>query len=68
MSGFCQAQKVLISPGEGGSNLSDILPRLAGVNHFTFINARSGYHNLKLDNQSSYLSIFSYPLDRYRYI
>ena len=28
----------------------------------------SGYHNLKLDEQSSYLTTFSCPFGRYRYI
>ena len=33
----------------------------------SIINGISGYHNLKLDKQSSYLTTFVCPFDRYRY-
>ena len=33
----------------------------------SIIDANLGYHNLKLDKQSSYLTIFACPLGRYRY-
>ena len=42
--------------------------RLAGVTYLTLIDASSGYHNLKLDEKSSYLSTFSCSSGRYRYI
>ena len=29
---------------------------------------QAGYYNLRLDERSSYLTIFSCPFDRYRYI
>ena len=33
----------------------------------SIIDASSGYHNLKLDKQSSYLTTFACPFGRYRY-
>ena len=51
-----------------GPTLNDIIPRLAGVKYLTLTDASSGYHNLKLDEQSSCLSTFSCPFGRYRYI
>ena len=33
----------------------------------SIINASTGYHNLKLDKQSSYLTTFACPFGRYRY-
>ena len=33
----------------------------------SIINVSSGYHNLKLDKQSSYLTAFSCPFGRYQY-
>ena len=33
----------------------------------SIIDASSGYHNIKLDNQSSYLTMFACPFGRYRY-
>ena len=33
----------------------------------SIISANSGYHNLKLDKQSSYLTTFSCPFGRYQY-
>ena len=33
----------------------------------SIIDASSGYHNLKLDTQSSYLTTFSCPFGRYHY-
>ena len=60
--------KVLIRPIHRGPTLNDILPKLAGVKYLMLINVSSGYHTLKLDKQSSYLTAFSYPFGRYRYI
>ena len=34
---------------------------------FSLIDASSGYHNLKLDEKSSYLTMFAYQFGRYRY-
>ena len=50
--------KMFIRPVHRGLTLNDILPRLAGVKNLTLIDTGSGYHNLKLDEQSSYLAKF----------
>ena len=60
--------KVPIRPIHRGPTLNDILPRLPGVKYLMLINSSSGYNNLKLDEQSSYLGTFSCPLGRYIYI
>ena len=45
-----------------GPILNAITPRLAGVKYLTLIDASSGYHNLKLDKQSLYLTTFLFHL------
>ena len=47
--------------------LNDILPKLNNVQYMSIIDASSGYHNLKLDKQSSCLTTFACPFGRYRY-
>ena len=47
--------------------LNDILPKLNNVQYMSIINASLGYHNLKLDKQSSYLTTFACLFGRYRY-
>ena len=37
------------------------------MQYMSIINASSGYHNLKLDKQSSFLTTFACVFDRYRY-
>ena len=60
--------KLLIRPIHIGPSINDILCRLAGVKYLMLIDVSSGYHNIKLDKQSSYLTTYSCPLGRYRYI
>ena len=60
--------KVLIRLAHQGLTLNNILPRLACVKYLTLIDASLACHNLKLDEQSSYLTTFSCPFGRYRYI
>ena len=50
-----------------GPTLNDILPRPNNVQYMSIIDASLGYHNLKLDKQSSYLITFACPFGRYRY-
>ena len=50
-----------------GPTLNDILPKLNNVQYMSIIDASSGYHNIKLDNQLSYLTMFACPFGRYRY-
>ena len=60
--------KVLIQPVHRGLTCNDILERLAGIKYLKLIDTSSGYHNLKWDEQSFYLTTFSCPLGRYRYM
>ena len=63
-----RSNKALTSPVHRGHTLNDILPRLAGIKYLTLINASSGYHNLKPDKRSSYLTMFSWSFGSYRHI
>ena len=47
--------------------LNDILLKLNNVQYMSIIDASSGYHNLNLDKQSSYLTTFACLFGRYRY-
>ena len=38
------------------------------MEYVMLIDRSSGYHKLKLDEKSSYLTTFSCPFDRYQYI
>ena len=58
---------MLIRPIHRGPTLNDILPKLNNVQYMSITDANSGYHNLKLDKQSSYLTTFACPFGRYRY-
>ena len=58
---------MLIRPGHGGSTLNDILPKLNNVKYLSLMDASSGYHNLKLDKRSSYLTTFPCHFGRYRH-
>ena len=51
-----------------GSTLNNILLRLVGVKYLTLIDASLGYYALKPCEQSAYLTCFSCPFGRYRYI
>ena len=59
--------QALIRPVHQGPTLNDILPKLNNVQYMSIIDASSGYHNLKLDKQSFYLTTFSCPFGRYQY-
>ena len=58
--------QALIRPIHRGPTLNDILPKLTGVKYMSIIDASSGYHNLKLDKKSSYLTTFACQFGRYR--
>ena len=62
-----QLNQVLIRPIYRGPTLNDILLKLNNVQYMSIINASSGYYNHKLDKQSSYLTTFACPFDRYRF-
>ena len=48
--------------------LDDILPKLNGAKYFTILDARSGYWNIKLDEESSYATTFNTPIGRFRFL
>ena len=47
--------------------LNNILPKLNNVQYMSITDVSSGYHNLKLDNKSSYVTTFVWPFGWYRY-
>ena len=48
--------------------LEGILPTLAKVKLFTVLDAKDGFHQVKLDEASSRLTTFWTPFGRHRYI
>ena len=50
-----------------GPTVNNSLPKLNNAKYLSFIDASSGYHNLKHDEKSSYLMIFTCQFGRYRY-
>ena len=48
--------------------LEEITPKLAGAKLFSKLDARNGYWNVKLDEESSYLTTFNTPNGRYRFL
>ena len=49
----------LIRPVGKGPTISDILPKLAKVMYEMVIGANCGYHTLKMDDKSSYITTFT---------
>ena len=47
--------------------LDEILPQLADARVFSVLDAKDGFHQVKLDERSSYLTTFWTPFGRYRY-
>ena len=60
--------KALIRPIHKDPRLNDILPRLTVVTYLMLIDANSRNYNLKINEKSSYLTIFSCPFGKYWYI
>ena len=58
---------VPITPIHRGPSLNDILLTLSNAMYLSLIDASSGYHNLKLDEKSSYFLTCAYQFGRYRY-
>ena len=51
--------QALIRPIHRGPTLHDIFPKLNNAKYLSLIDGSSGYHNLKLDEISSYLTMFA---------
>ena len=47
--------------------LDEILPQLANARVFSVLDAKDGFHQVRLDEASSYLTTFWTPFGRYRY-
>ena len=62
-----QLNQALIIPIHRGPTLNNILPKLNNARYLSLIDASSGYHNLKLDKKSFYLTTFACQFGRYRY-
>ena len=58
--------QALIRPIHREPTLNDILPKLKNVKYLFLTDASSGYHNLKLDEKSSYLTTFACQFGQYR--
>ena len=48
--------------------LKEILPTLTKAKLFTVLEAKDGFHQVKLDDASSYLTTFWTPFGLYRYL
>ena len=48
--------------------LEEILPQLTQAKIFSVLDAKDGFHQVKLDTASSYLTTFWTPFGRYRYL
>ena len=64
---LAKLNKVLIRPVHRGPTLNDIFPTLNNVKYLSLTDASSSYHNLKLDERSSFLITFSCQFGMYRY-
>ena len=58
--------QALIRPIHRRPTLNDILPKLNNAKYISLLDASSGYHNLKLDEKSSYLTTFACQFGRYQ--
>jgi len=48
--------------------VEEVLPKLAKAKVFTVLDAKGGFHQVKLDKESSLLTTFWTPFGRYRYL
>ncbi|XP_053376863.1 uncharacterized protein K02A2.6-like [Mercenaria mercenaria] len=55
-------------PHYPNKTLDDILPELSHATVFSKFDARSGYWSIKLTEESSYLTCFNTPFQRYRFL
>ena len=49
------------------ATLEELLPKLSGAEVFSIVDAKCGYWNVVLDQESSYLTTFNSPYGRYRF-
>ncbi|XP_021368026.1 uncharacterized protein K02A2.6-like, partial [Mizuhopecten yessoensis] len=60
--------KAILRPHYPTKTLEDVLPEISGAKYFSKLDAKSGYWNIKLDEESSPLTTFNTPFGRYRYL
>ena len=64
---LARLNQALIRPVHRGPMLNDTLPGLNNVKYMSIIATSLGYHNLKLDEKSLYLTTFTCPFGQYQY-
>ena len=64
---FSEAKSSDFKTGHRGPTLNDIFLKLNNAKYLSLIDVSSGYHNLKLDERSSYLTTFACQFGRCRY-
>ena len=60
--------KAIKRPFHPVPTLDDVTSKLSGSRHFSLLDARSGYWQIKLSDESSYLTTFNTPFGHYRYL
>lgn len=60
--------KALLRPKYQMPTLDEVLPDLSKAKCFTVLDATDSYHQVQLDEESSYLTTFWTPFGRYRYL
>ena len=60
--------RAIMRPKYQMPTLEEVLPKLANAKVFSVLDAKDGFHQVKLDKQSSYLTTFWTPFGRYRYL
>ena len=48
--------------------VDEVLPKLSRAKVFTVLEAKDGFHKVKLDNESSFLTTFWTPFGRHRHL
>ena len=59
--------RAIIRPIHRGQTVSDVLSKLSGVKYFSLLDAKHGFWNLQLDDESSKLTMFVTPYGCYRF-
>ena len=62
-----QLNQALIRSVHRGATFNDILPKHNNAKYLSLIDVSYGYHKLKVDKRSSYLTMFACQFGRYRY-
>ncbi|KAA3670036.1 uncharacterized protein DEA37_0010048, partial [Paragonimus westermani] len=63
-----ELNKVIIPERYSLPSPEEIFARMQGAKYFSFLDATQGFHHIKLDEESSYLTTFHTPFGRYRWL